>query len=99
MDRSFLDGLASEIACRSPLEQEQVFRELRDRDLSPNEAIYVASCVLHISLSEAKRAIFMSAAWRDQHASWQQLHSSLEDLTWEDGSYRSFRHPDQEGTS
>ncbi|MFI1769751.1 hypothetical protein ACH41H_48340 [Streptomyces sp. NPDC020800] len=79
MDRSFLDGLASEISSRGAREQEQVFRELRERGLSPIEAIYVASRVLRLSLPEAKTAIYASVAWRDQHADWQQIQSSLGD--------------------
>lgn len=83
MDRHFLDGLASEISSRGTQEQEQeqeqVFQELRERCLSPIEAIYVASRVLRLSLPEAKTAIYASAAWRDQHADWQEVQSGFED--------------------
>ncbi|MFF0087791.1 hypothetical protein ACFYR1_50545 [Streptomyces canus] len=79
MNRSFLDELASEISSRGALEQEQVFRELRERGLSPIETIYVASRVLRLSLPEAKAAIYASAAWHDQHDDWQQIQSGLKD--------------------
>jgi hypothetical protein len=64
---------------RGDLDREQVYRELRERGLSPVQTIYVASRVLGISRSEAKTAIYQSSAWRDQHASWQQIQSALVD--------------------
>ncbi|MFD5753308.1 hypothetical protein [Streptomyces sp. NPDC127033] len=79
MDRSFLDGLAAEVSNRGDLEQEQVFQELRERGLSPIEAIYVASRALRLSLPEAKTAIYANAAWHDQHAGWRRIQSSFED--------------------
>lgn len=78
MDRAFLDAVASEMSSRGGAEMEQVFRELRERALSPVEAIYVASRVLHLSLPEAKTAIYASRAWSDQHQSWQKTQSDLE---------------------
>ncbi|MGW6742265.1 hypothetical protein ACWGDX_16310 [Streptomyces sp. NPDC055025] len=79
MNLSRLDELASSIAGRGKLEQEPVFRELRERGLSPVEAIYVASRVLDLSLPEAKTAIYTSTAWRDQREDWQRFHSGLEE--------------------
>jgi hypothetical protein len=57
-----------------------VFRELRELGLSPIEAVYVASRVLGLSLSEAKTAIHASAAWRDQQEDRQRLRSGLSGL-------------------
>ncbi|WP_274383862.1 hypothetical protein [Saccharothrix deserti] len=42
------------------------------------ESVYVASRVLGISRSEAKAAIFASAAWRDRREDWERLHAELE---------------------
>ncbi|TXJ84252.1 hypothetical protein E2C11_06595 [Streptomyces lavendulae] len=77
MNRTILDNLASEMSVRS-LGREDIFQELRDRGFSPTEAIYIASRVLGLSLAEAKTAIYESAAWRDQHAYWNQIQSGLE---------------------
>ncbi|MGW0900942.1 hypothetical protein ACWD0G_28880 [Streptomyces goshikiensis] len=71
--------MASNIAGRGQVEQEPVFRELRELGLSPIEAIYVASRVLCLSLPEAKTAIYASTAWRDQQEDWQRLQSGLEE--------------------
>lgn len=79
MDRPRLDGLASSIAGGGQVEREPVFRELRELDLSPIEAIYVASRVFGLSLPEAKTAIYESTAWRDQQQDWQRLQSGLEE--------------------
>ena len=78
MDRAFLDAVASEMSSKGGVEQELVFRQLRERTLSPIEAIYVASRVLGLSLPEAKTAIYASSAWSDQHENWQQIQSGLE---------------------
>jgi alpha-D-ribose 1-methylphosphonate 5-triphosphate synthase subunit PhnH len=78
MDRTRLDGLASSITGRGQVEAESVFCELRELGLSPIEAIYVASRALHLSLPDAKTAIYMSAAWRGQREEWCRLHSGLE---------------------
>jgi hypothetical protein len=47
--------------------------------MSPIESIFVVARVFGMSLPEAKTAIYASAAWRDQHAVWHQLHSGLAD--------------------
>lgn len=78
MDRAFLDAIASEMSSYGNPEQEQVFQELRERALSPIEAIYVASRILRMSLPDAKTAIYASPAWSDQREKWLQTQSDLE---------------------
>ncbi|WP_143675734.1 MULTISPECIES: hypothetical protein [Streptomyces] len=79
MDRSLLDALASSFTEDGLVEQEAVFRKLRDLGKSPIEAIYVASRVLGLSLPEAKTALYQSTSWRDQHENWQSVQSALND--------------------
>lgn len=79
MDRSLLDALAAKFTDEGLVDQEEVFRKLRDLGKSPIEAIYVASQVLGLSLPEAKTALYQSTAWRDQHEDWQKVQSPLGD--------------------
>ncbi|MFI1739977.1 hypothetical protein [Streptomyces sioyaensis] len=79
MDRGFLDALASRFAADGITEQEEVFRKLRERGMSPIESIYTASRLLGLSLPEAKTALYESASWRDQHAGWQEMQSPFDD--------------------
>ncbi|GAA3882469.1 hypothetical protein GCM10022243_53850 [Saccharothrix violaceirubra] len=80
MDRSALDGLIARSGIADLPDSDEVPHRLRMGEFSPMECVRVLTRLHGMTLSEAKRKLFESAAWADRTDGWTKLQDGLEEV-------------------